>query len=67
MIEGRPAPMLEVRGLTRRFGTVAAVENISFAVPAGESNAAKILPWILRLILKKRPLASGKTLPYLKV
>ena len=30
------SPMLEVRGLTRRFGTVAAVENIGFAVPAGE-------------------------------
>ncbi len=28
--------MLEVRGLTRRFGTVAAVENVGFAVPAGE-------------------------------
>lgn len=37
--EGRPAagePLLEVRGLTRRFGGVTAVDDVSFDVRAGE-------------------------------
>ena len=37
--EGRPAPgeqLLEVRGLTRRFGGVTAVDDVSFEVRAGE-------------------------------
>ncbi|MGH9041788.1 MAG: ATP-binding cassette domain-containing protein, partial [Acidimicrobiia bacterium] len=30
------APVLEVQGLTRRFGGVTAIDNVSFAVKAGE-------------------------------
>ncbi len=33
---GQSAPILEVRGLTKRFGGLAAVKNLSFNVKAGE-------------------------------